>query len=601
MKPEKKTLLLNGVEVEIGKARNVLEICRREGIDVPAFCYQPELSIYGACRMCLVEIEGMGIQPSCSIVPQPGMKIVTDNEQINKIRKINVELLLANHPNECLTCGKSTNCKLQAYAKRFGVEKIRFKKIEKTYPEIVKKNVPECQTDAGRCDASIPKDISSPSIMRDTAKCILCGNCVRACREIQSVSAIDFAFRGSQSLVLPAFGEGMGEGTCINCGQCAAVCPVGALLPMNNIKEVYDALYSKDKITIAAIAPAVRVALGDEFGEPAGVIVTGKMVAALKHMGFDFVFDVSHAADFTIIEEGTELINRITKNENLPQFTSCCPGWVKFVEQTYPEQRNLLSSCKSPQQMFGSFAKDYLPKVLNKRAEDITIVSIMPCTAKKFEAGRPEFQKDGMRDVDVVITTQELASMIREAGLDFKNLPTANFDKPMGVQTGAGVIFGVSGGVTEAALRFAAEKLTGQKGELDFKQVRGEEKGIRRAEIKIGDLTLKVALVSGLANARKIMENIKAGKEEAHLIEVMACPGGCINGGGQPYHAGGNQDVRKKRAAGLYKADKIAKIHNSQDNPDMQQQYKDEIGEVGGHKAHALFHTDYKNRKDEDV
>ena len=594
----KKTLFINGKAVEFDNETSILEICRREGIDVPAFCYQPELSVYGACRMCLVEIEGRGIQSSCSMPPEEGMKVVTDNEQIQKLRKINLELILANHPNDCLTCGKSTNCKLQAYAKRFGINRIRYKKVEKSYPDIIKKNVPECALNAEACDGLPPKDMSSPSIMRDASKCILCGCCVRACREIQGVSALDFAFRGSNSFVLPAFGKGMGEGLCINCGQCAAVCPVGALLPMSNIKDAYKAIHDKSKVVVAAIAPAVRVAMGEAFNGMYGEIVTGKIVTALKNIGVDYVFDIAHGADFTIMEEGTEFIKRKTTGDRLPQFTSCCPGWVKYIEQAYPEMMYLLSSCKSPQQMFGAFAKDYLPKKLGKEAKDIIIISVMPCTAKKFEAKRPEFQRNGVPDIDIVITTQELAMMIKESGQDFVNLTLSEFDSPLGVQTGAGVIFGVSGGVTEAALRFAAETLTGEKRKVwEFEQVRGEDRGIRRARLDVNGVELKLALVSGLANAKQIIENIKNGTEEADLIEVMACPGGCINGGGQPYQIDNRRVARYCRSSGLYKADRELEIRNSQDNYDMQDQYKNEIGEIGGHKAHELFHTKYKDRK----
>ncbi|MDR2337671.1 MAG: [FeFe] hydrogenase, group A [Deltaproteobacteria bacterium] len=591
-----KILYINGREVEFDKERNILEICRRVGIDIPTFCYQPELSVHGACRLCLVEIEGRGVQASCSTPPEVGLKVTTESEQLQKLRKINLELLLASHPQDCLTCGKSTHCKLQAYTKRFGVDKIRYKKIEKSYPDLIKKNVPEYAA-AGQT-ACLPQDCSSPALVRDTAKCILCGCCVRACRELQSVGALGFAFRGSQSFVLPAFGKGLGKGQCVNCGQCAAVCPVGALMPRSQVQEVFKAVFDKSKVCVAAIAPAVRVALGDEFGESVGAIVTGKIVTALKNIGFDYVFDICHAADFTILEEGSEFIKRKTSGENLPQFTSCCPGWVKFVEQTYPELNHLLSSCKSPQQMFGAFAQEYLPQILNRKREEITIVSVMPCTAKKFEAQRQEFKHAGLSDIDIVITTQELATMIRESGQNFKQLKPSAFDKPFGVQTGAGMIFGVSGGVTEAALRFAAEKLTGQKAELEFKQVRGEGKGIRRAVLNVAGVELKLALVSGLANARQILEAVKCGKEQADLIEVMACPGGCINGGGQPYHLEGRSVVRKLRSQGLYKADKLAQIKNSQDNPDMLAQYQNSIGEIGSHHAHELFHTHYENRKE---
>jgi len=422
------------------------------------------------------------------------------------------------------------------------------------------------------------------------------------CAEVQSVGAIDFVHRGAQVQVAPAFDKDLAQVECVNCGQCASVCPTGALTPKSDVEPVWQALHDPRKQVVAQIAPAVRVAIGEAFGLASGVVTTGQIVAALKALGFDRVFDTSFAADLTVIEEGAEFLRRVAEGGKLPQFTSCCPGWVKFAEQYYPELLPNLSSCKSPQQMFGALARELLPEQLEVSQQDLVIVSIMPCTAKKFEAQRPEFAHEGVPDVNYVLTTQELAHMVEEAGLRFSRLQPESLDLPLGFKTGAAVIFGVTGGVTEAVLRLAAEKLGGVKLEaVDFHAVRGLE-GLREAEVAIGGQTIRIALVNGLAKARVVAERVRAGEADYHLIEVMACPGGCVGGAGQPVSFA--PDTRKRRAAGLYDADKTLQLHKSQENPYVQEAYKTTLGEVGGHKAHELLHTGYHSRRritDEDV
>ncbi len=570
---EKGFVTINGSDVSINGERNLLELIRKSGIEIPTFCYHSELSIYGACRLCLVDIEGRGLHASCSIKPEPGMKIKTATEEIREIRKISVELLLANHQVECPTCPKSSSCKLEELARKLGVTEVRFKKAK----------------------VDMPKDSSSDSLIRDPNKCVLCGDCVRYCREIQSIGAIDFAHRGKNTIVSPAFGKDLAQVECVNCGQCAAVCPVGAITVKPEVDEVFKAIDNPDKVVVAQIAPAVRVALGEQFGMTSGDIVTGKITAALKKMGFNKVFDTSFSADLTVIEEGTEFLNRFEKGEKLPQFTSCCPGWVKFAEQYYPEILPRLSSCKSPQQMFGSLAREVLPKMLNVDPKNLVIVSIMPCTAKKFEARRPEFAHEGLRDVDFVLTTQELSRMIEASGLCFNELEPESLDLPMGFKTGAGVIFGTTGGVTEAVLRFAVEKVTGRKLEnVDFHAVRGDA-GLREATLNVEGKEVRLAVVHGLKNARKVAEEVKAGLCKYDIIEVMACPGGCVGGAGQPVNMA--PGTIKNRAKGLYEADKMLQLHKAQENPYIIETYEKVLGEAGGHKSHHLLHTRYQSRR----
>lgn len=568
-----KTLNIDGLEVPIHGERNLLELIRKADIDLPTFCYHSDLSVYGACRLCLVDIAGRGIQGACSTPPEPGLKIRTQTEEIREIRKISIELLLANHERECTACGKSATCQLQDVARKLGIQKVRFKPVHEPRPV----------------------DRSSLSLVRDPNKCVLCGDCVRFCSEIQGIGAIDFAYRGHDAAVLPAFGKDLGEGECVNCGQCAAVCPTGALTPKQEIDEVWKALGDPNKTVVAQIAPAVRVAIGELFGLPPGESTRGQMVAALKRLGFDRVYDTSFSADLTVIEEANEFLNRKAKGGKLPLFTSCCPGWVKFAEQYFPELLPNLSTCKSPQQMLGALCKELLPAELGVKKGNLVMVSIMPCTAKKFEAKRPEFAKDGIAEVDHVLTTQELARMIEEAGLRFTKLQPESFDMPMGFKTGAGVIFGNSGGVSEAVLRYASEKVTGKKlTNPDFHAVRGEN-GLRIVEIPVDGITLKLGIVHGLKNARTLAEKARRGKCDLDLIEVMACPGGCIGGAGQPVSR--DTDIRRLRTKGLYDVDKNLDLHKSQENHFVTECYQKHLGEIGGQNAHRLLHTHYQNRR----
>ncbi len=567
------TVIIDNKEVPIEGERNLLEIIRKANIDVPTFCYHSELSVYGACRLCMVDLEGRGMVSACSTPPEPGMKIKTNTEEIRSMRKITVELLLANHDQGCPTCPKSTTCQLQNLAKRLGIKKVRFKNT------------------AGNA----PIDETSHSLVRDPNKCILCGDCVRMCSEVQSVGAIDFAYRGSNSTVVPSFKKNLDSVECVYCGQCIRVCPTGALTPKPEIDQVWKALDDPKKVVVAQIAPAVRVAIGEMFGLQPGVTATGQIVAALRAMGFDKIFDTSFTADLTIIEEGNEFLQRFTNNEKLPLFTSCCPAWVKFAEQYYPGMLKNLSSCRSPQQMFGSLTKEMLSAELGVKKEDIVIVSIMPCTAKKYEAKRPEFKKNGVWDVDHVLTTQELGRMVEETGLFFNELEPDSFDMPFGFKTGGGIIFGNSGGVSEAVLRFVTEKVTGAKSDAyEFVQARGAE-GLRELTVTLKGKQVRMAIVSGLGNARALIERIKAREVQYDFIEVMACPGGCIGGAGQPVYR--DSQVRTKRTKGLYENDRMLQLHKSQENPYIVELYKTTLDKPGSDKAHHLLHTHYKARK----
>ncbi|MDX9702259.1 MAG: NADH-dependent [FeFe] hydrogenase, group A6 [Candidatus Auribacterota bacterium] len=570
---KKAFIYVDGIKAPINGERNLLEVIRKANIDIPTFCYHSELSVYGACRMCMVDVEGQGLMASCSIAPQPDMKVKTNTAEIRELRKIAVELLLANHEKSCPTCKRSATCKLQDLGRKLGIDKVRFKPINKQQP----------------------LEDASQVLVRDPNKCILCGDCVRMCAEVQGIGAIDFAYRGHDVAVLPAFGKSLDKVECVFCGQCARVCPTGALTAKSHVQEVWKALDDKNKKVVVQIAPAVRVAIGEMFGKEPGTVSTGQIVSALKILGFDRVYDTCFAADLTVIEEGSEFIRRVTQDGALPQFTSCCPGWVKFVEQYYPEYLDNLSTCRSPQQMFGSLAKKILPDDLNVAPKDLVVVSIMPCTAKKFEAARPEFLRDEIPDVDYVLTTQELGQMIESSGINFVNLQPESLDLPLGFKTGAGVIFGNTGGVSEAVLRFLNEKLTGNtQDNFEFTEVRGTE-GIREAQVTFDGKTYSLAVVHGLGNARKLIENIKNGSCRYDLIEVMSCPGGCIGGAGQPISF--DSDTREKRTKALYEADKMLQLHKSQENPYIKKCYDTHLGEVGGAVAHHLLHTHYKSRK----
>ena len=567
-----KTISIDGREVALEGERNLLEVIRKSGIDIPTFCYIPELSTYGGCRMCTVDIEGRGLQTSCSTPPEAGMKIRTNTDAVRSLRKIALELVLANHERECTSCNKNLHCRLQELSQKLGVDKVRFKNVRREAP----------------ADKGV-------AIVREPQKCILCGDCVRMCAEVQGVAAIDFAFRGHDVRVQSAFGKPIDEVNCVNCGQCVRVCPTGALSPRSETQAVWDDLNDAQKTVIVQIAPAVRVAVGEAFGYQPGEVTTGQMVAALKRMGFDKVFDTSFAADLTIMEEGNEFVKRVTEGGTLPMFTSCCPGWVKYMEQHNPDLLPHLSSCKSPQQMFGSVAKEVLSKEFGIDRQNLVVVSVMPCTGKKFEAKRPEFRVEGNPDVDHVITTLELVEMINQAGIQFRALKPESLDMPFGFKTGAGVIFGASGGVMEAALRYVYERVEKKTLEnCNFHEVRGEA-GVREAEVVLAGKTFKLAVVHSLANAKQLLERVKKGEASYHFVEVMSCPGGCINGGGQPVSKAA--DARKKRSEGLYQSDKALQLHKSQDNPCIIELYAKELGEVGGHKAHHLLHTHFVARR----
>ena len=574
MKTPSAHLTIDGRVVVIEGEKNLLELVRKAGIDLPTFCYHSDLSVYGACRLCLVEVEGRGILGACSTPPEPGLVVRTNTRELREIRKISIELLLANHDRECTSCVRSGSCQLQDIARRLGITKIRYRSIHQPKPV----------------------DTSSPALTRDPNKCVLCGDCVRFCDEIQSVGAIDFAFRGHEAAVLPAFGRDLGVGECVNCGQCASVCPTGALTPASEIEAVWQAIHDPHTVVVAQIAPAVRVAIGEQFGLEYGLNTTGQVVAAMKRMGFDIVYDTSFTADLTVIEEANEFMARKTSGERLPLFTSCCPGWVKFAEQSFPQLLANLSSCRSPQQMMGSLVKHTLPAQLGRERKDIVMVAIMPCTAKKFEARRPEFKTAGVPDVDFVLTTQELARMIEESGLTLTKLHPASFDMPMGFKTGAGVIFGNSGGVTEAVLRYAVGKITGQNPvDPEFEEIRGEQ-ALRIIRTEVGGLELKLAIVHGLAKAREVMNRILAGSLDVDLVEVMACPGGCIGGAGQPV----GRDIaerRRIRSEWLYNTDRLLDLHCSQENHFVGECYQKYLGEPGSRDAHRLLHTHYHHRR----
>lgn len=568
-----KIIYINDRAVRLEGEKNILGLARKAHIEIPTFCYHSNLSVFGACRLCLVEIEGRGLVTSCSTEPEEGMRIFTHTAQILKLRKTITEMLLANHDQACPTCSKSDDCKLRELSSKLGIGEVRFR----------------------RTKSKKPLDTLSDSLIRDPNKCVLCGDCVRYCSEIQGIGAIDFAHRGEEVTVTPAYNKSLAEVDCVNCGQCAAVCPTGAILVKPQIEGVWKHIHNKDKKVVVQIAPAVRVALCEYFNLSAGELTTGKIVTALKMIGFDNVYDTSYAADLTVIEEANEFLTRKQKGEKLPIFTSCCPAWVKYVEHFLPELGSLLSTCRSPQQMFGSIAKKRLVDILKVKLENLTIVSIMPCTAKKYEANREEFSRKGVKDVDFVLTTQEIGRMIKEAGIDFESLEPDSMDLPMGFSTGAGVIFGNSGGVSEAVIRFAADKMNLPFPEkVVLENVRGEE-GIKEAAIETGKDLLKIAVVQGLKNAHLLAERVLKKEVEYDIVEVMACPGGCIGGAGQPVSH--SQTVKKNRNRSLYNADKTMQLHNSQDNPFIKELYSSMLIEPNSSIAHECLHTNYKNRK----
>lgn len=561
-----KTLKINGREVSFSNEKNLLEVIRKAGIELPTFCYHSELSIYGACRMCLVEEKKKGLIAACSTPPREGMEIKTHTAKLRKQRKMTLELLLAEHNRDCTTCDKNGDCKLRDLAHKLGIEDVRF----------------------GHRDKKLPIDNTSPSIVRDPNKCILCGDCVRMCEEVQGIGVIGFAYRGSNTVVTPAFNKNLDEVDCVNCGQCAAVCPTGAIVVKSQIDKVWEAIYDDEKVVVAQIAPAVRVAFGEAFGLEAGDSLENIIVSALKTIGFNKVFDTCFAADLTIMEESQEFVERIQEGEKLPQFTSCCPAWVKFVELNYPSLIDNLSTCKSPQQMFGSFIKNYYADKLGVDRENVYVVSIMPCTAKKAEAGREEFSVNGDPDVNAVLTTQELIKMVEEAGIVFEDLKEEPFDMPFGFATGGGFIFGATGGVSEAVIRNLDESCK------HFEPVRGLE-GIKEAKVEKDGREIKVAVVHGLKNAKDLLEKIKAGERDYDLIEVMACPGGCVGGAGQPLP--NNIEKREKRAQGLYNNDNRMQLVRAKENPMVKLMYEKWLEKPCSEKSHKYLHTSYRPKR----
>lgn len=572
---DKKTLFINNIEVEYTDEKTVLEVIRNNGFDVPTFCHRPDLTQYGACRMCIIEQDGKWIQASCTMPPREGIRVETNSTKVRKIRKTILELLLANHKRECLTCDKSGNCELQKYATEYGITDIRFPKLEEKDYAVV--------------------DDSNPSLVRDTSKCILCGACVRACSEFQGHSVLGFANRGSNTVVQPMNGRCLSDVDCVYCGQCQAVCPTGAISIKSAIDKVWDVINDKTKKVVVQFAPAVRVALGEEFNLEPGENSIGKIYAAARRLGFDLVFDTNFSADVTIMEEGNEFVKRLTKGEKLPLFTSCCPAWVRYLETQHPDLLGNLSTCKSPQGMLSPIAKEFLPKYYEGyKKEDIVVVSVMPCTAKKYEATREQLQGE----TDLVLTTQEFARMIKTAGINFKNLKDEEANSPFGKYSGAATIFGASGGVAEAAVRSAYYLVTGEElSNVDFVEMRGvdAESRTKDAVVDIKGTKVKVRVVSTLKEAEKSIQELKAGKSDFHILEVMACPGGCVNGGGQPTSCL-DATIKAKRAEGLYVEDKNSVVRKSHKNPDVLKLYEECLGSIGGEKAHHLLHTTYSDK-----
>lgn len=559
-------MTIDGRTVEFTDEPNVLAVIRKADIDIPTLCYHSELSVYGACRLCTVENERGKTFASCSEPPRDGMVVYTNTPRLMKYRKLILELLLAAHCRDCTTCIKSGECQLQSLAHRMGVGNIRFENTKEQHP----------------------LDFSSPSIVRDPNKCILCGDCVRMCDNVQSVNAIDFAYRGTRALVTPAFNKKIAETDCVNCGQCRVVCPTGAISIHTNTDAIWDLLADKNTKVVAQIAPAVRVAVGDRFGLPKGENVMGKLVNVLHRLGFDEVYDTSYGADLTVIEESEELMNRLEAGENLPLFTSCCPAWVKFCEERYPELAKNLSTCRSPQQMFGAVVREYYKDPEKSGGKRIVSVSIMPCTAKKEEILRPESTTNGKQDIDYVLTTTELIGMIRKAGIRFENLEIEATDMPFGIGSGAGVIFGVTGGVTEAVLRRLREGHSRVEMEkIKFSGVRGEE-GLKEVEFDYNGRTIRAAVVSGLGNANNLMKRIQKGEAQYDFVEVMACRRGCIMGGGQPVPV--DPESRIARSKGIYDTDINTQIKKSNENPLVQSLYD---GLLKG-KTHELLHRNFE-------
>ena len=574
-------LKINGVAVTAPKGSTILEAARMANIDIPTLCWLKDINEIGACRICVVEVnEGRGfrIAASCVYPISEGMEVLTNSPKIIESRKKTLQLILSNHDRKCLSCARSANCELQKLARDLGLDDECYYEGEKTEFEI---------------------DNSAAHMYRDNNKCILCRRCSAVCEKVQGIGVIGANERGFKTNIASAFEMGLGETSCVSCGQCIAVCPVGAISEKDNTKEVFEAIADPEKYVVVQAAPAVRAALGEAFGLPIGTDVEGKMAAALRRLGFNKVFDTNFSADLTIMEEAHEFLDRVKNGGKLPLITSCSPGWVKFCEHYYPDMTENLSSCKSPQQMFGAIAKTYFAEKEGIDPKNIVSVSIMPCTAKKFEIGRDDQDAAGVPDVDYALTTRELARMIERAGIKFLDLPEEGFDDPLGQSTGAAVIFGATGGVMEAALRTAVEELTGETlPAVEFTAVRGTE-GIKEASYDVAGMNVKVAVASGLANARELLDKVKSGEADYQFIEIMGCPGGCVNGGGQPQQPASVRnftDLRALRAKVLYDIDENRPIRKSHENPAIQALYKDYLGEPGSHKAHELLHTTYVKR-----
>ena len=574
------TLKINGMTVSAPEGSTILEAARLAHIEIPTLCYLKEINEIGACRVCIVEVKGAkSLVASCVYPVNEGMEVFTNTPKVRESRKKTVELLLSNHRRECLSCVRSGNCELQQLARELGI------------------------TDEGYYDGEVTEslyDDSAAHMIRDNSKCVLCRRCSAVCEKVQGIGVIGANERGFKTYIGQAFNMGLGETSCVSCGQCIAVCPTGALTEKDYTDQVFEAIADPDKFVVVQTAPSVRAALGEEFGYPMGTNVEGKMAAALRRLGFDKVFDTDFSADLTIMEEANEFIERVQNGGVLPLITSCSPGWVKYCEHYFPDMTENLSSCKSPQQMFGAVLKTYYAEKEGIDPAKIVSVSVMPCTAKKFEVGRDDQNASGYPDVDIAITTRELARMIRRMGLKFTELPDEDFDDPLGTSTGAGVIFGATGGVMEAALRTAVEKLTGKELEnLDFTEVRGVD-GIKEAFYDVAGMNVKVAVASGLGNAKRLLEKVKSGEAEYHFIEIMGCPGGCVNGGGQPQVPGSVRntvDIRAERAKALYSQDAAMPLRKSHENPAIIKLYEEYLGKPGSHKAHEILHTTYVKRK----
>ena len=584
-------LTIDKKPVEVPEGTTILKAARQAGIHIPTLCYFELEGMNfenkpGGCRVCVVEVRDSNgrlrrnLPPACATECLEGMEVMTHSQRVINARRTVVELILSDHPTDCLTCAKSGQCELQTLAQNLGIREIPYKGEQSTY----------------RVDMS-------PSIIRDVDKCIMCRRCENVCNNIQSVGALSAVNRGFQAVVATAFEQDLVDSPCVMCGQCVQVCPVGALSEVDDTRNVMMAINNPKKTVIVQTAPAVRVAIGEEFGMEPGTVVTGQLAAVLRQLGFDYVFDTDFAADLTIMEEGTELLQRIDrftkgdKSVRLPILTSCCPGWVNFFEHNFPDMLDVPSTAKSPQQMFGAIAKSYWAEKMGIKREDLVVVSIMPCLAKKYECKREEFSVNGNPDVDYVLSTRELARLIKQFNLDLKEMPTADFDNPLGESTGAAVIFGATGGVIEAATRTAYEVFTGKKLEkIDFTELRGLE-GIRDAWVDFNGTPIHIGIAHGLKNARTLLERVREGKEQFHAIEVMACPGGCIGGAGQPYHHG-NSEIIKKRLEAIYEEDRNKPIRKSHENPSVIQLYKEYLGEPCGHKSHELLHTHYFDKSD---